>query len=215
MSLNALMRWLKPREGVFFDLLEESAGNAYQAAQLFDREVRANNPERWPGLRREMDDFEHAGDLLTQKLIDRLNQTFVTPIERDDILHLTHALDDVVDRLDAVCERLVLYRIGQIRPAVMEISSLAVEGCQELVHLVRSLRDMSNTKDIRLRIRRVTNLENRVDAIYHTALADIFDSIQDPKELIKWKEILDNVEAATDLVDRVAKVLGSVVMRNA
>ena len=199
---------------VFFDLLEESAGNAYQAAQLFDREVRANNPERWPGLRREMDDFEHAGDLLTQKLIDRLNQTFVTPIERDDILHLTHALDDVVDRLDAVCERLVLYRIGQIRPAVMEISSLAVEGCQELVHLVRSLRDMSNTKDIRLRIRRVTNLENRVDAIYHTALAEIFQDGLSPVELMKWKELLDILETAMDRIGHAARVVSSTSMKN-
>ena len=200
---------------VFFDLLEESAGNAYQAAQLFDREVRANNPERWPGLRREMDDFEHAGDLLTQKLIDRLNQTFVTPIERDDILHLTHALDDVVDLLDALCERFVLFGIREVRPQTLEISSLAVEGAAELAYLIRSLRRMSDTHEIRLHIKRVHVLENQTDSIFHAALAELYRDPKDPVELMKWREIFDLVEEAADRIETVTKVIGSTVMRNA
>jgi uncharacterized protein Yka (UPF0111/DUF47 family) len=215
MSVNSLLRWLKPRETVFFDLLEAAADNAFQATVLFDREVRTDDPERWAELRRQMKELERTGDEITHELVDKLNQFFVTPIDREDILALAHSLDDVVDRLDAVCERLVLYRIGKILPNVMEIASLAVEGCAELQYLIRSLRNMNDVHNIRLRIKRVHTLENKGDTLFHAALAEIFRDAQDPILLIKWKEILENVEDATDRIELVAKLVGSTVMKNA
>lgn len=213
--MNAVMRWLKPREMVFFELLESAIANAFQAAQLFDREIRTGDPARFAELRRQMKDLEHIGDDLTHQIIDRLNQTFVTPIEREDILHLAHAIDDVVDRIHSVCERLLLYRISHIMPAVTEMSSIIVEGSGELVHLIKSLRDMSNQKEIRDRIRRVHALENKADSIYHAALAQIFADPKDAIELVKWKELLEKIEDATDRIELVAKVVGSTVMKNA
>ena len=215
MSLNALMRWLKPKEMVFFDLLESAAANAYQAAQLFDREIRSGDPARFAELRRQMKDLEHAGDDFTHEIIERLNQTFVTPIEREDILHLAHAMDDVVDRIHSVCERLILYRISHVMPAITEISSLIVEGCGELLHLTRSLRNMSNTKEMGDRIRRVHAMENKADSIYHAGLAQIFEDPKDPIEVMKWKEMLEKIEDATDKIELVAKVIGSTIMKNA
>ena len=215
MSLNALMRWLKPRELVFFELLEASADNALKAAQLFDRGLRTADASRFAELRREMKDLEHKGDDFTHELIDRLNQTFVTPLEREDILALTHALDDVVDRLDAVCERIVLYKIQSIMPAMNELSSVIVEGAQEITVLIRHLRSMSDLKDIRTRIKHCHALENQADSIYHAALAQIFDHPTDPIELMKWKELLEGAEDATDRIELVAQVIGSTVMRNA
>ncbi len=215
MSLNAIMRWLKPRETVFFDLLEASSVNVLGAAQLFDKEIRTNDPSRWAELRRQMKDFEHKGDQYTHEIIDHLNKTFVTPIEREDILALAHALDDVADKLDATCERLVLYRMGHIMPAVQELSSIIVEGAGELVHLIKHLRTMSDQKDINLRIRHCHALENQADSIYHSALAQIFEDPKDAIELIKWKELLAEIEDATDRIEDVAQVVGSTVMRNA
>jgi len=215
MSLNALMRWLKPREMVFFDLLEASAANILEAAQLFDRELRSGDPGRYAELRRQMKDLEHKGDEITHQIVDKLNQTFVTPIEREDILDLAHCMDDVADCMDAVCERLVLYRIERIMPAATQLSSVIVEGAQETVKLIGSLRKMDNVADIRTRIRHVHALENKADSLYHGALAQIFDDPKDPIELMKWKEILETIEEATDRVERVAQTVGSTVMRNA
>ena len=215
MSMNTLMRWLKPREMVFFELLESAAGNAYQAAQLFDREIRSGDPTRFAELRRQMKDLEHIGDDYTREIMDRLNQTFVTPIDREDIMELAHAIDDVVDKIHAVCERLILYRISHVMPAVTEMSSIIVEGAGEILHLIRSLRNMSNQKEIRDRIRRVHTLENKADSIYHAALAQIFENPKDAIELIKWKELLEQIEDATDKIELVAKVIGSTVMKNA
>ncbi|MBS1785828.1 MAG: DUF47 domain-containing protein [Acidobacteria bacterium] len=215
MSLNALMRWLKPREMVFFELLEASAANILEAAQLFDRELRSGDPARYAELRRQMKDLEHKGDEITHQIVDKLNQTFVTPIEREDILDLAHCMDDVADCMDAVCERLVLYRIERIMPAATQLSSVIVEGAQETVKLIGSLRKMDNVADIRTRIRHVHALENKADSLYHGALAQIFDDPKDPIELMKWKEILETIEEATDRVERVAQTVGSTVMRNA
>lgn len=215
MSLNAVMRWLKPKEMVFFDLLESAAGNAYQSAQLFDREIRSGDPARFAELRRQSKDLEHIGDDFTHQIIDRLNHTFVTPIEREDILALAHAIDDVVDRIHSVCERLILYRISHVMPAMTEISSIIVEGAGEILHLIRSLRNMSNTKEIGDRIRRVHALENKADSVYHAGLAQIFEDPKDPIELMKWKELLEKIEDATDKIELVAKVVGSTVMKNA
>jgi predicted phosphate transport protein (TIGR00153 family) len=200
---------------VFFDLLESASGNAYQAAQLFDLEIRTGDPVRFAELRRQMKDLEHIGDDLTREIMDRLNHTFVTPIDREDIMQLAHALDDVVDKIHAVCERLILYRIAHVMPAVTEMSSLIVEGAGEILHLIRSLRNMSNQKEIRDRIQRVHTLENKADSIYHAALAQIFENPKDPIELIKWKELLEQIEDASDKIELVAKVIGSTVMKNA
>lgn len=215
MSINALIRWLKPREMVFFDLLESSAANVLAAAHLFDQELRAGDPARWPELRRNMKTLEHTGDELTHQIIDHLNMTFVTPIEREDILALAHALDDVADTLDAACERLSLYRIDKIMPVATELSSNIVAGAGEMVHLVKSLRNMSNVKEIHDRIRQVHALENQADSIYHTGLAQIFENPTDAIELMKWKELLSLIEEATDRIEYVAQAVGSTVMRNA
>lgn len=214
MSLNSLMRWIKPHEQIFFDLLEASISNVLEAARHFDREIRTEDPSHWADLRRQMNAFEHDGDEHTRHLLERLDQTFVTPIEREDLLALAHALDDVVDLLDVVAERLVLYRIDKIRPPLMEISSEVVEGCGLLAKLVYQLRRMPSPREIRPMIREIHDVENRVDAIYHTALAEIFGDGLGPVELMKWKELLDILETAMDRIKHAARVVGSTAMKN-
>jgi len=216
MSLNSLIAWLKPREMVFFDLLEGSAKNLLEAARLFEREFVSHDfAGTWGDLRRRMKDLEHVGDEITHKVVDRLNRTFVTPLDREDILALAHALDDVVDCLDGVCERLVLYKIAAVMPRAAELAALVTRGAEALVPLIASLRNMADSKAIDKQIRMCMELENEADAVFHKALAEIFDDPKDPIELIKWKEILALLENATDRIELVSKVVSSTVMRNA
>lgn len=216
MSLNSLIAWLKPREMIFFDLLEGSVGNLLEAAKLFEREfVSRERPDEWGDMRRRMKDLEHVGDEITHDIVDRLNRTFVTPLEREDILALAHALDDVVDCLDGVSERLVLYKVTSVMPLAAKLAHLVVLGGEELVPLIASLRNMSNTKSINSQIQACMELENQADAVFHQALAEIFHDPKDPIELIKWKEILALLEDATDRIELVSKVVSSTVMRNA
>ena len=139
----------------------------------------------------------------------------MTPLEREDILALAHALDDVVDCLDGVAERLMLYKVTEVMPRAVELAHLVVLGSEELVPLIASLRNMSNTKSINHQIQVCMELENQADAVFHLALAEIFDNPKDPIELIKWKEILALLEDATDRIELVSKVVSSTVMRNA
>jgi hypothetical protein len=216
MSLNSLIAWLKPREMVFFDLLESSVGNLLKASRLFEQEfVSREQVGQWGDMRRRMKDLEHAGDEITHSIVDRLNRTFVTPLEREDILALAHALDDVVDCLDGVSERLVLYKVTKVMPLAVQLAHLVVLGSEELVPLIAALRNMSNTRAINSQIHACMELENQADAVFHQALAEIFDDPKDPIELIKWKEILALLEDATDRIELVSKVVSSTVMRNA
>ena len=139
----------------------------------------------------------------------------MTPLEREDILALAHSLDDVVDCLDGVCERLVLYKVTEVMPLAAQLSHLVVLGSQELVPLIAALRNMSNTAAINSQIQACMELENQADTVFHQALAEIFEDPKDPIELIKWKEILALLEDATDRIELVSKVVSSTVMRNA
>jgi hypothetical protein len=216
MSLNSLISWLKPRELVFFDLLEASASNLVDAAKHFEAEFKPRQtPGEWAGMRRKMKDLEHVGDEITHEIVDRLNRTFVTPIEREDILHLAHALDDVVDCIDGVCERLVLYKITHVMPNAVELGRLIVAGAEEIKPLIHALRNMNDGAAISKRVQYCNDLENQADAVFHAALAEIFENPKDPIELIKWKEILSLLEDATDRIELVSKVVSSTVMRNA
>ena len=216
MSLNSLIAWLKPREMVFFDLLERSVANLLETSRLFEREfVSRDQTGQWHDMRRRMKDLEHVGDEITHEIVDRLNRTFVTPLEREDILALAHALDDVVDCLDGVSERLVLYKVTAVMPLAAQLAHLVVLGSEELVPLIASLRNMSNTMAINSQIQACMELENQADAVFHHALAEIFEDPKDPVELIKWKEILALLEDATDRIELVSKVVSSTVMRNA
>jgi predicted phosphate transport protein (TIGR00153 family) len=215
MSITSIIRFLKPRETVFFDLLERAAANLSEAIKYFLTQLEANDPARWNELRHQMKIYEHTGDEINKEVIDTLDQTFVAPIERDDILHLSNAIDDVIDRLDAVSEKFVLYRVGQIRPSVLEITKLLIDGASELIFLMKSLRRMSNVKEMRNRIRMVQSMEDQIDAIYNISVAELFTTTSDAFELIKWKEIIRDLEDAADSIALVAKVVGSAITKNA
>lgn len=214
MSLNALIRWFKPRETVFFDLMEGSANNLVVMTRRYAEGLRAGK-EGIPALRKDIKDFEHKGDEFTQNLMEHLDRTFVTPIEREDIVALAHAMDDVADCLDAAAERFVLYKIDHILPIAQDMADLLVRGAEGLAPLVASLRSMSNPGAIRKGIQELTSLENQSDVLYHAALAQLFENPSDPIYLMKWKEIFGVMEDAMDRVELVAKVVGSTVMRNA
>ena len=216
MSLNYLISLLKPREMIFFDMLEASVENLVSASKLFEQEFSSKeSPDQWKKLRYQMKDLEHVGDNITHNIVDRLNRTFITPIDRDDILAIAHALDDVVDCLDGVCERLALYKITTVMPLAIQLAHMIALGGNELTLLIHNLRNMSQLKEINNHIQACMELENQADAVLNIALAEIFEDPKDSIELIKWKELLYLLEEATDRIELVSKVVSSTIMRNA
>jgi predicted phosphate transport protein (TIGR00153 family) len=156
-------------------------------------------------------DIEHKGDELTHHVIDELNKTFITPIDREDIYDLTKALDDVLDLIDSTAARMVLFKINEPIAFAPEIASVLLNQAAELGAAVSNLKDNDHVVERCIEINR---LENDADRLFQAAIGSLFENVKDPIEVIKRKEIIETLEAATDKAEDVANVLESIVVKN-
>jgi len=174
-------------------------------------EMLARDPAVW-GKAEEIAQVEHKCDTLTHEIIQRLNTTFVTPIDREDIHAMAKSLDDVMDMIDASARCVRLYKIGVVR-----------YGARELAHVVSvsvdqvklALEALEKKVGVAQRAVEINRLENEADRVHEEALRRLFDEERDPVMIIKWKEILDFLEEATDRCEDVANLLEGVVVKNA
>jgi predicted phosphate transport protein (TIGR00153 family) len=194
----------------FFDLFEEAGGNIVRAADLLDQLFRAwpDNPE----LVRSVVICEQDGDRITHDLIRKLNSTFVTPIDREDILVLASALDDIVDYIEEAADYLVLYKIEAPMEQAQRLTHVLLESTRQIAEAIPRLRGFRDISHYTIEINR---LENDGDRITREAVAALFDGGIDPMVVIRWKDIYDRLEAAIDATERVANILEGVVIKNA
>ena len=208
--MGRLSQVFVPSDREFFDLFEESAANLVRITTLLDEMLRAF-PER-NDLAREIVRAEHEGDRITHDLIHRLNQTFVTPIDREDILELASALDDVADLTDEVADLLVLYKIEAPMEQAEVLAGILVEAAREIEQAMPRMRSFEPISHYVVEIHR---LENDGDRVSREAVASLFETGIDPMVVIRWKDIFDRLEGAIDAAEHVADVLESVVIKNA
>jgi predicted phosphate transport protein (TIGR00153 family) len=194
----------------FFDLFEEAGGNIVRAADLLDQLFRAwpDNPE----LVRSVVICEQDGDRITHDLIRKLNSTFVTPIDREDILVLASALDDIVDFIEEAADYLVLYKIEAPMEQAQRLTHVLLQASRQIAEAIPRLRGFRDISHYTIEINR---LENDGDRISREAVAALFDGGIDPMVVIRWKDIYDRLEAAIDATERVANILEGVVIKNA
>ena len=202
-----------PRQDDFFVLFEAAAKNAHAAAiELVDfLEVFDNVPERAKRIK----DLEHAGDKITHDAIERLNKTFITPMDREDIHELVVRVDDIVDLIDTAVNRMVLYKIGRPTKDAVDLAHCLRHATQQIVEVMPLLRDMKNSREIAEKCIAIQTQENEADRINHHAIAALFEGSPDPLDVIKWKDIYEEIESATDRCEDVANVLDSIVLKNA
>ena len=204
-----LSRVLAPRDREFFDLFEEAGGNILRAAGLLEEMLRAF-PER-NELARDILICEQDGDRVTHDIIQRLNQTFVTPIDREDIYELASALDDVVDYTEEVSDYLGLYRIEAPMVQSQELARVLHACARQIAEAMPRLRGF---KDISHYTVEINRLENDGDRIVREAIASLFDNGIDPMVVIRWKDIFERLEEAFDSCERVANILEGIVIKN-
>jgi uncharacterized protein len=200
---------LAPRDREFFDLFEEAGGNILRAAGLLEEMLRAF-PER-NELARDILICEQDGDRVTHDIIRRLNQTFVTPIDREDIYELASALDDVVDYTEEVSDYLGLYRIEAPMVQSQELARVLHACARQIAEAMPRLRGF---KDISHYTVEINRLENDGDRIVREAIASLFDNGIDPMVVIRWKDIFERLEEAIDSCERVANILEGIVIKN-
>ena len=198
-----------PRDREFFDLFEEAGANVAHAADLLDQMLAA-----WPDrkeLAAEILLCEQEGDRITHDIISRLNHTFVTPIDREDILGLASALDDVVDLTEEVADYLGLYRIEAPMEQAQQLARILVQATRQVAQAMPRMREFRDLAHYTVEINR---LENDGDRVTREAMASLFEGGIDPMVVIRWKDIFERLEEAIDACEHVANVLEGITIKN-
>ena len=201
---------LIPRETKFFRMFAEVSENLTQGAHLLYELL--SNPQDGTERIRQLQELEHRGDEMTHNIIRMLNQTFITPFDREDIHRLTSSLDDVLDFVNAAAVRMTLYRITSPPPVAAELAKLIVRQAEELSIGVSLLETNQKVLDHCVEVNR---LENEADRVSRRAIAELFEQEKDPIQLIKIKELYEVLETATDKAEDAANVLEAVALKSA
>lgn len=201
---------LVPRDSVFFDLFNQSGENSLRAARLLQEMLSDWPDER--GLGREILLAEQEGDRITHELIQRLNSTFVTPIDGEDIYGLATSLDDIVDYVEETADFMVLYQIEAPMEQAILLTDVLVRCCEQLATALSRLRGFKGLEKYWIEIHR---LENEGDRIYRDAVASLFANGIDPMVVIRWKDLFTGLERAIDACESVAHILEGIVIKNA
>lgn len=197
----------------FFDRIDQIAQNVLKSARLLEDFV-GNSPISEAKLKT-MEDREHEGDRLTHDTIELLNKTFITPLDREDIHELISSLDDILDFIYGSAFRMVLYKIPYVSEEFKGLARILVRTAEEVCKAALRLKDLKNPQMILAQCIEINRLENEADEAHRAAVASLFAKEKDAINIIKIKEILDHMEAATDKCEDVANVIESVVLKNA
>lgn len=201
---------LIPRDQEFFTLFDELASHLATAAKLL-REL-LEQPSRLQEQIRAIKEVEHKADQLTHEINARIDRSFITPIDREDIHALSTRLDDVIDLLDGTARRIETFHVGEVKAPARRLAALLVEAAE---HLQRGVKGIRRPTDVNACAIEVKRIEEEGDSVYHEAVGALFKGQPDPLEVMKWKEIFDRLESAIDSCMGVVHALQSISLKNA
>jgi len=199
-----------PKEEKFFEMFISMAQNAHEGSRLLTEMM--GTEADLPNLAESIKSLEHKGDRMTHDLITKLNRTFVVPIDREDIYRLSSCIDDVMDLIESVARRMVLFKVGKPSEPAVRLAQLLHRGTAEVV---AALSELKNGMKVIEHCIEINRLEDEADHVYHLVLGELFETEKDPIALIKWKEIYETLETSVDKCEDVANVIESIVVKNA
>jgi uncharacterized protein len=205
-----ILSWLIPQEKHFFDMIEQQSKNVLQGVDAL-----VNMLEHYNEIdkkRERIKQIENDGDKMVHDIFSELNKTFITPIDREDITKLTSSLDDILDNLEAVSERLIIYEIKKPPQYMLEFAQILQKTTRNVNEGINLLRNFKEAKQIRAFCKEINTLENEGDILLRKATAELFKK-KDPIEIIKIKELYDDLEAAIDRCEDVADVIGDILVK--
>jgi hypothetical protein len=204
---------LIPRDEKFFELFRQQAANVVEGAKLM-RDLLEDYTDV-DQKRMKIEKAESAGDEIAHHIMEKLNTTFITPMDREDIHALASALDDILDFIYATAQRLHLYGVKSIRNDAVALANVVLRAAEETAALTDEMEDLRNVKNLKSRWIEVNRLENEGDKISRQAIASLFEHEKDPIEVIKWKEVYEHLETAIDKCEDAANIVESVALKNA
>ena len=204
---------LIPREERFFDEFVALSEQIRTGARTLKHMLAGEAPDM--ARAEEIKEIEHACDRATRAIIDRLNRTFVTPLDREDIHAMASHLDDVMDAIDATAAVIRLYKIPVVRPGARRLVEIIVDSVDRITQAMGSLEKRGERRDPVIELAaQIKQLEHEADRCHQDAIVELFDQERDPITVIKWKEIFDFLEAATDRCEDVANLLEGIVVKH-
>lgn len=200
-----------PREEKFFELFNKQAAHNVEGAKLFHEMVQnwSLEPERF----RKLQEIEHEADITTHEIFDRLNRTFITPFDREDIHALGSEADDVIDLVQSIATRMQLFHIEKTTPELVLLASILVDACENVRKAVTDLADKEKTRRVLDYCIEINRLENAGDRALETAIGKLFHGKPDALEVIKWKEIYEGIEIAIDKCEDVANTIEAILVK--
>jgi len=206
-----LKEWIIPQDKHFFDMLENVSQNVLNSSIVFLDMLK--NYENVTEKQQKIKDIEHQGDDFVHEIYEELNKTFITPIDREDISKLASALDNVLDYIDGIAIRLVLYDIQKPEENMIKLAEILLQQVSELRQALSGLSKIKNPKEIEKRCIEINRLENVADDIYKSSVADLFKT-KDAIEILKLKDVYERLESAIDMCEDVANVISDIVVKN-
>jgi hypothetical protein len=203
---------LFPTDTNFYDLFERGATKVHEGVQLLEDLVK--NFVNVPLKAKRIKDVEHEADLVTHETVAKLNKTFVTPFDREDIHGLICSLDNILDHVEAAADKLSLYRINEIKPDATLLTDILLRAVLEVQKTVVQLRHLKGGDSILQHCIEINRLENEGDFVYRSAIAKLFEKGDDTLEVLKWKEVYESIEDAIDSCEDVANVIEGVALKN-
>jgi len=205
---------LKPKEEKFFQFLTNLSELVRDAAELIVQAI--DERERLSEILDSIDKVEQNGDAIVIQALEKLNKTFITPFDREDIFALVQTLDDIVDGAKSLIEKLYLYNVGEAPAGVHELAALAQRCAKQVDKGIDGLSELKKQRlKLEVRCRRIAEMEMEGDKIYRQEMARLFRECSDPVEIIKWKEILENFEYIIDRAEDIANALKKVLLKYA
>ncbi len=214
MALESILSFFIPKDKKFFVLFEKASKNLVDISRVFNELLNTGAPDRRVELIKAISDLEHVGDDITHEIFTELSTNFITPFDREDIHYLASSLDDIVDYIHGSAKRLQLYKIDDFTLEMQQLAEVIEKSAIEVHAAVSTLKGMKDVVRLKEALVRINSLENQADDIFDGAIAQLFINEKDAVKVIKIKEVLANMETATDKCEDVANVIETILIKN-
>ena len=215
-KFDGIIKALLPKEEKFHEILARDTANLEKAVKLFAEIARTSSLEERRVKVLELKAVEHDGDMITREVFDALNQSFITPFDRDDLQSIAIDLDNILDYLEGAAQYLVLFELHESPDALRQFADILVKMVQEIDTATSLMWDLANEKKVRETVVKVSELENQADALHNTVVADLFKATgRNPVEILKWREVYSSLEEAADACRDYSNILANVVVKYA
>jgi uncharacterized protein len=216
MNIDKVLKFFVPKDHSFYPLFEEDAKNLVKAAELLRQLMLSTEIADFERIHKEIVNVEHIGDEITDKTYIQLNKSFITPFDREDIHELIGHIDDVVDSINGISRRVLLYKPKKLMPVFKEMAESIYEAAKEIEICVHCLNDaVANKDEITKACANVKEIEHKADEYYYVALSELFDKEKDPAELLKNNKILEILERCVDEAEDVTDIIKSRLIKMA